>query len=130
MPHWKSLMDRNYLFSFDLQGRDVTLTIEKVVGGELVSEGGRKSKKPLVYFKEGKEKRPLAMNVTNCKTVASLYGNDVADWIGKRVTLFPTQTQKGNETVDCIRIRPTIPTGKAAAPKEPESEPSDNEGVL
>lgn len=120
MPHWKSMMDRDYIYAFDLQGKDVTVTIDRVTAGELTSAGGRKAKKPLCYF-QGKTK-PLAMNSTNCKTVAALYGNDCALWAGKRVTIYPTTCTMGAETVDCIRVRPVIPNGA----KQPE--PSDNDG--
>ncbi len=109
--HWKAMMERDYLFAFDLQGRDVAVTIEKVTAGQLVGEGGRKTKKPVCYFK-GKSK-PLALNSTNCKTIAALYGNDTEGWLGKRVTLYPTVTQFGGVDVECIRVRPQAPSGKA-----------------
>ena len=111
MPtHWKSLTERDFIYAFDLNGKDVTVTIRKVVQGELTSTGGRKTKKPVVYF-EGKEKG-LALNSTNAKTIASLYGNYVEKWAGQSVTLFPTTTQMGGETVECIRIRPQVPRAK------------------
>lgn len=113
MPtHWKSLTDRDYIFAFDLNGKDVTVTITKVVQGELTSSGGRKTKKPVVYF-EGKAKG-LALNATNARTIAAMYGNYVEQWIGKSITLYPTTTQMGGETVEAIRIRPSKP--KASAP--------------
>lgn len=109
MPtHWKSMTDRDFIFAFDLNGKDVTVEIEKVVAGELTSTGGRKTKKPVVYFKD--KAKGLALNATNAKTIASLYGNYVEKWVGQRVTLFPTTTQMGGETVECIRIRPSVPT--------------------
>lgn len=107
------MMDRDYLFAFDLQGKDCTVTIERVTGGEIKGTGGKKSKKPLCYFRESKDKRPLGLNSTNCKTIAVMYGNDTAEWVGKRVTLYPTTTNFGGETVDCIRVRPGIPGDKA-----------------
>lgn len=122
------MCDRDYLFAFDLKGRDVTLTIERVTAGELTALGGRKSKKPLVYFKEGREKKPLAMNATNCKTVAALYGNDTDGWVGKRITLYPTTTTMAGETCECIRVRPTVPqqnTEKQPAPTDPAESESD-----
>ena len=123
--HYKSFFDREYLFAFDLQGKEVTLTIERVTAGELTSTGGRKTKKPLCFFKEGREKKPLALNSTNCKTIAKLYGNDTDNWPGKRIIIYPTVTQMAGEDVDCIRVRPYLPNG-APAPAKPE--PSDNDG--
>jgi hypothetical protein len=101
------MMDRDYIFAFDLNGKDVVVEIAKVVAGELTSTGGRKSKKPIAYFK-GKEKG-LALNATNCKVIAGMYGNDTSHWVGKRITLYPTTTQMGGDTVECIRVRPGIP---------------------
>ena len=121
----RSALDKAFLFSYDLQGKDVTVVIERVVQGELVGQQGRKTKKPLVYFK-GKSK-PLALNITNIKTIASLYGSfRVEDWIGKSITLYPTTTNFGSETKDCIRIKNKRPGAGAAAAPEPE--PGSNDG--
>ena len=100
--------------------RGGAIAIVALVGGELTGPGGKKSKKPLAYFKESKSGKPLALNATNCKAIAGMYGNDTDGWIGKRVTLFPTTTQMGSETVECIRVRPKVPSGKAAEAEAPE----------
>lgn len=109
MAHWKKLMDpKDMLFAYDLDGRDVTVTFEKVIGGELTGEQGRKTKKPIAHIKGTTKK--LALNATNCTTIEQLYGTaDVEKWSGIRVTLFPTTTSFGGKTVDCIRIRPYLP---------------------
>ncbi len=110
MPDVRSMYDKEFLYSFDLQGRDVTVEIERVKGGEVTGTGGKKSKKPVLYFK-GKEKG-LALCITNVRVIASIYGSfDSEVWLGKRITLYPTTTTFGKDTVDCIRIRPTKPVG-------------------
>lgn len=109
--HWKSMTDREYIYAFDLNGKDAVVTIARVEAGTLTAAGGKKSKKPVVYF-EGKEKG-LALNATNAKTIAALYSPYVEKWIGKKVTLYPTVTQMGGETLECIRIRNVAPGGKA-----------------
>lgn len=112
MPtHWKSMTDREFIYAFDLAGRDVTVKIARVTQGELASAGGRKTKKPVVFF-EGKEKG-LALNSTNAKTISGMYGNYVEKWIGQPITLYPTTTQMGGETVECIRVRPVVPKDQA-----------------
>lgn len=129
----RKLFDKAYIYAYDLEGKDVTVTIERVTGGTLVGTGGKSNKKPVLFFK-GTEKG-LAVNITNARVIAALYGGfDSESWIGKRITLYPTTTTFGAQTVDCIRIRPTIPKGKTAngtikadvAPpaEEPPSEPS------
>jgi len=112
VPHWKSMLDKQYLYAFDLDGKDVTVTIDRVVGGELTGEGGKKSKKPLCYFRGSRTGKPLALNSTNCKIIAGMYGNDTDGWIGKRVTLYPTTTSFGSDQVECIRVRNRVPAGK------------------
>lgn len=116
MSHWRAMTDSEWLRSFDLQGRDVTVTIDKVVAGEVTGENGRVNKRPVLYFR-GKGK-PLAANATNCKTIARMYGNDTREWVVKRVTLFPATTKaKSGEMVDCLRIRPEIPKTEKAEEK-------------
>lgn len=106
----RTFFDSNYITAFDLLGHDVTVTIDKVVGGEVVGEGGKKAKKPIMYF-VGK-KKPLALNKTNMKAIHKMYGTfDRHQLAGKRVTLFPTTCQRSGETVECVRIRPMIPKG-------------------
>ena len=120
------MMQKEFLYAFDLDGKSVTVTIERVKGGELTGEGGKKTKKPLCYFKGSKTGKPLALNSTNCKAIAGMYGNDTDAWIGKRITIFPTTTNFGADIVDCIRVKPGIPTGKDAAPP-PESNAADEQ---
>ena len=105
--HYKSMMDKAYLYAFDLGGKDVSLKIERVVAGELTSQGGRKTKKPLVYF--AGQPKPLALNSTNAKTIATLFGNYVEQWVGKSIVLYPTTCEMNGETVEAIRIRPVAP---------------------
>lgn len=126
MAHWKTMMDHKWLHAGDLMGRDVTVTIERIEAGTLEGQKGKKEKKPVAKFR-GKEK-PLALNVTNCKTLTRLFGSsDVNDWIGKRVTLFPTTTNgPSGEEVECIRIRPRLPNGSAASePEQPVEPPTE-----
>lgn len=105
---YRTLFDRDYLGHFDLMGREVVVTISKVIGGTLTAQGGKKSKKPVCYF-EGKEKG-LICNKTNSKTIAGMYGNFTEGWVGKKITLYASTTEVGGETVDCIRIRNKVPT--------------------
>lgn len=110
----RKLYDKAYIYAYDLEGRDVTVEIVRVTGGTLVGTGGKSNKKPVLYFK-GTEKG-LALNITNARVIAGLYGGfDSEKWIGKRITLYATTTTFGSQTVDCIRIRPTVPKGKGEA---------------
>ncbi len=107
MPDYRGMFDRDHIGAWDLGGKDAVVTIAEVKAGELVGQGGRKAKKPIVKF-EGKEKT-FALNRTNGKIIATMYGADTAEWVGKKITIYPTQTQFGGDTVDCIRVRPQVP---------------------
>jgi hypothetical protein len=113
VAHYKEFFDQSeWLFFHDLKGKDVTVTIEGVSQGVLIGDGNKKSKKPAVAF-VGAKKR-LALNKTNAKTIAAMYGSDTTNWVGKRITLYPTTTTFGRDTVECVRVRPSIPKGKDA----------------
>lgn len=113
MPHYKKMYDdKEFLYAFDLDGRETTVTIERCTGGEISGKDGRKSKKPMLAF-VGKKKK-LALNKTNGAIIASLYGTQTEGWSGKSITLFPTTTTFGKETVECIRVKPIVPPAPAA----------------
>lgn len=112
MPDYRVLYDKEHIGAWDLAGRDVTLTIESVKAGVLVGEGGKKAKKPIIKF-VGKEKT-FACNITNARTIAGMYGPKTEDWIGRRITIYPTMTQFGGKEMEAIRVRPTIPLPKEA----------------
>jgi len=103
----------NYIGAADLKGKDVTLTVENVQLDELMLVGGKKQKKPVLYFQ--KTPKMLVLNKTNAKTIADLLGTEMKAWIGKRVTFYPTETKlKGKgKTVPCVRVREQAP---ASAP--------------
>jgi hypothetical protein len=122
--HWKKWMDpKEFLFAFDLDGRDVNVTITHCTPGELTGEQGRKTKKPIAHL-QGTPKK-LALNATNCTTIEQLTGiDDPREWKNVRVVLFPTKTNFGGKTVDCIRIRPYPPKDREAG-RGARSRPSD-----
>lgn len=114
MPDVRKLYSKEYIYAYDLEGRDVTVTIDRVVGGTLVGTGGTKSKKPVLYFK-GTDKG-LAICITNARIIAGLYGSFKSeDWLNKKITLYPTTTTFGAQSVECVRIRNVIPRGKGEA---------------
>jgi hypothetical protein len=109
MTHYAELFDPSqYVAAHELQGRDVTVTISKVLGGIVEGEKGRKNKKPILHFKGAT--KPFVCNKTNAKTIAAMYGPLVEKWVGQRVTLYPTTTTREGETVPTIRIRPKKPS--------------------
>jgi len=112
---YRSLYGKEWIGAWDIpDGKDVTLTITEVHGGELTSVGGRKSKKPVVSVKGTPKK--LALNATNGKTIATMYGKHIEEWVGKKIVIYKSTTRdpSGDGEVECVRIRPQIPAKEAA----------------
>lgn len=125
--HYRLAFPNDYVCAPELKGKDVNLTIKEVVLEDLVREKGAKDRKPVLLFHESKKK--LVLNKTNCRTIAKLYGDEAKGWVGKRITVYPTKTQCGRETVDCIRIRERKPpdkqNGQQQLQEQPPREPGD-----
>lgn len=81
---------------------------------------GEVRKQPLLYLvdRRGIEQLPLALNKTNAKTIAQLYGTNPHLWAGRTITLYPTTTDVGGKTEECIRVRPWVPGSKSAPNKQ------------
>lgn len=115
MAHFRTMFNSDYIGAWDLpKDRDVTVTIAQVNAANITGAGGKQDPKPVLFF-EGK-KKGLVCNKTICKVIAELYGPDTDDWVGKRIALYPTTTQFGRETVECIRVRERTP-GPVGRPK-------------
>ena len=104
MRHIDTLFDDPYLKAGCLEGKDLVATIDRVQVQEV---GSDKDRCPVVFFREFK--KGLGLNKTNAKRIRNLYGADVDQWPGKRVTLYPSETDFGGQTVDCLRVRPEAP---------------------
>lgn len=126
MPDFRSFFDYKWVRAWDLGGREVTVVIERVEAGILENKQAKKrDKAPILYLRGAK--KPLALNKTNAKTIAGLYGNNTDAWIGKSITIYPTRTTFGPDEVDCIRVRPQVPKGKAEDMPNPAPPPGASE---
>ena len=96
-----SLFPSKYLRAADLDD-DTPVRMKSLVIEEVNGEN-----KPVLHFKE--EVKPLVLNKTNGRTIGSLHGEEVDNWIGKRIILFPTEVDFRGEMVDAIRVRKRIP---------------------
>lgn len=104
--HYKTLMKKEFFGSHDLKG-DLTVTIREVKAKKILMGGGL-DKDSVVAYLEGQ--KPIILNATNLKSIEKLYGSFIEGWAGKQVTLYASTTAMKGETVDCVRIRPTVRT--------------------
>ena len=127
--HYRKMFESEYVGAWDLtddQDRpvDKNVTIEKVEKKEIKSERGA-AVKPVLFFRN--TKKGMVCNVTNAQRIANMHGNDVADWVGKRITLYQTTTATKDGDVPCIRVRPTPPGAEPKGKKKDREVGSDDE---
>jgi hypothetical protein len=106
----------NSLKAADLNGEEWEVTIQgytvKEFDQESVETGeSYKVKKPIFSFHE--TEKTLVCNKTNRDAIAYAYGDEMDDWIGKVIFLYPTMVPFGNKKVEAIRVRAV----KASKPK-------------
>lgn len=84
---YDQLYPGRFLKAGQFEGRQVTLTIKDVDLNELEGDDGKKLK-AIVSFQE--TELQLVAAKTNGICIKAMFGDKLADWIGKRVTLFPS----------------------------------------
>lgn len=116
MTHLLSLFDPSpYVAAWELGGKDVTVTIDRVVRAEVIGEGGKKSKKPVMYFRDWD--KPMVFGKTVAKTLMSLYGADYENLPGKRITMYTVKEKNHEgEMEDRVRVRRKVPAANVAMP--------------
>jgi hypothetical protein len=102
---YDELYPGRFIKAAELLGKKITLTISDVDIEELQGDDGAKKVKAIVSFKNTEKK--LVACKTNGLCVKEMFGKEIANWIGKRVTLFE-DVWNGEP---CIRIwgSPDIP---------------------
>ena len=118
MGNWRDSIPSKWLKAADLDGKPHLVTIKKF-SVETVGD----DKRPVVWFSE--EEKGLGLNITNGKAIEGICGSgDPSKWVGKRVVIYPTETDFKGERVDCIRVRAPKPGAKLPAAPAPEPEPT------
>lgn len=91
-----------FIAAADLENQNVRVTIARV---EIEKVGD--DTKPVLYFK-GKQKG-LVCNKTNSKAIAAFCGDEMDDWPGAELILFPIMTDYQGKPVEAIRVRAPMP---------------------
>jgi hypothetical protein len=121
-----------YLKADDLpEARTVTIKSARM---ETLKNKNGEDEKLAIFFKE--LSKPLIMNRVNFDVIAGITGEDNTDnWIGHKITLYPTTTQMNGEEVACIRVKtpataatakPAVAKAKPTAKKKPIGEDLDD----
>lgn len=110
--HWKQLVNCDYLGAYSLKdGEDMILTIKSVANEVVIGSKGKRENLMVARFME--DQKPMILNRTNAATITKLYKTPYVEaWAGKKIQIFQSETKFGGEIVECLRIRPFIPSVK------------------
>lgn len=141
MPHYKTLVDCNFVGSWDLPpGKDAVVVIEKVE--RYVPERKLKVKRKLPDGREVKvdepskrikitfrgKRKPWLAGPVSQKTLASMFGPNTDHWVGKAVSLYSDPTVEfAGVTTGGLRVRPTPPKIGTPPTADPLDRPVDEE---
>ena len=110
-----------YLSAADLGGNNIRVVMQNVEMEKIGDDN-----KPVLYFR-GKTKG-LALNKTNSKAIAEVYGDETDDWNGGELILFPVMTDFQGKPVEAIRVRAPQPKDNKPVAK-PALEPAGGDDV-
>ncbi len=108
--HWKNLFPKKsaLLGSHNLNaGEELVAQITGVSVQEIKNNKGKADHVPVVTFSNAP---PFVLNITNARTIESLYGCYHQNWIGKHIQLYATEVKDfgGGKTMG-LRVRPKAP---------------------
>lgn len=95
------LFPARFMKAGEFKGRDVTLRIKAVFIEELEGDKGKQTKGILEFHGTNKQ---FVLNKTNGLCIRGMFGRNTADWVGKRITLFPAEISYGDSDL-AIRVR-------------------------
>jgi hypothetical protein len=108
--HWKNLFPSKMLLlgSQNLnEGEELVAKIQKVEVQKIKSSTGNEDQVPVIQFENAP---PMVLNITNSRTIASLYGERYDEWIGKSIQIYATMVKGfGGGQVMGLRVREAIP---------------------
>ncbi len=112
-----------FLKAPDLKGRRIAVRIESYTVEEFKDFSGL-SKRQIVLKFHGAQK-VFGLNKINTKMIASMYGEEADNWIGREVLLFPSKTQNAQgQIVDCVRIEYQVPSQPSRQPAQQQQQQS------
>ena len=112
LTHWKKLMHPEYLGAYALNpGQDLIVTIKSVGNEEVTGSDGKKEICSVIHFFENV--KPMILNATNNKTIASLFKTPyIEQWAGRKIQIYIEKVNAFGQMWDALRIRPFLPVEK------------------
>ena len=111
MPHWKKLINPDYLgaYSLEVDGeyRNKIVTIESIQKEMVTGSGGKQEECVTATIKGEK---PIILNRTNLKAIESVAGSPDTDrWKGLKIELTVKRVKAFGDITDALRVLPEKP---------------------
>jgi hypothetical protein len=110
--HWKNLFPNKMqlLGSQNLnEGEELIAEIHSVSTNEIKNKDGKTEIVPILTFTNAP---PMVLNITNTRSIASLYGERYDQWAGKSIQVFAVQVKAFGQVGMALRVREVIPQTK------------------
>lgn len=107
--HWKNLFPSKTLLlgSHNLnEGEELIATMAEVQVQQIKNKDGKDESVPVVKFTNAP---PMVLNITNTRTIASLYGPNYEQWKGRSIQVYATMVKAFGKNEMALRIREAIP---------------------
>ena len=107
--HWRNLFESKSMLlgSHNLnEGEELVCEITNTGIQTIKNKSGKDENVPVILFNNAP---PMVLNITNTKTIASLYGDLYDQWIGKSIQVYATKVKAFGAVTMALRVRPVIP---------------------
>lgn len=112
--HWKNLFPNKMMLlgSQNLNDKEELIAVIRSVDIQTIkSANGKDENVPVVLFENAP---PMVLNITNTRTIASLYGECYDQWAGKSIQIYATKIKAFGVEQTALRIREARPkTGES-----------------
>jgi len=108
--HWRNLFESKTMLlgSHNLnEGEELVAQINHVAIQEIRNTNGKKEKVPVIQFFNAP---PMVLNITNTRTIASLYGDNYDGWCNQYIQVFATKVKAFGQEQMALRIRQSKPS--------------------
>jgi hypothetical protein len=119
------LFPAKYMKAEDFGETETKILTVKNYEVEEMGQGKEKQAKPVLYFRDA-DSKPLVLNKTNAAIISKFYGDDLDDWIGKKIALYAIEVESFGDIVRAIRVRTKQPAA-APAPAQPTDIDAEDE---
>lgn len=120
---YDQLFPGRFIKAGEFGGKDVTLTIAEIHLEALPQDKGGDRVRGVIQFKE--TQKGWVLNRTNGECLKAMWGRAPNEWVGRKVTLYPTMVQFGKSKELGIRVRgsPELESPIEAEVKLPKRKP-------